>query len=61
MRFVLDASVTLSWLLRDASARDEPYAFAVLQSLRTDGTTASAPVTWGLEIVNVIARCEAGS
>ncbi|EQD50698.1 PilT protein domain protein [mine drainage metagenome] len=57
MRFVLDASVTLSWLLRDASARDEPYAFAVLQSLRTDGMAASAPATWSLEIANVMARC----
>lgn len=59
MKFVLDASVALSWLLRDASARDEPYAFSVLKGLRTAGAAAEVPATWGLEIANVIARCEA--
>jgi predicted nucleic acid-binding protein len=59
VRFVLDASVTLSWLLRDASSRDGPYAFAVLNALRTPGASAEVPVTWGLEIANVIARGEA--
>jgi predicted nucleic acid-binding protein len=59
VKFVLDASVALSWLLRDASARDEPYAFSVLKGLRTAGAAAEVPVTWGLEIANVIARCEA--
>lgn len=59
MRFVLDASIALSWLLRDASARDAPHAFAVLKALRTEGMSADVPVTWGLEIANVIARCEA--
>ena len=61
MKFVLDASITLSWLLKDASARDGPHAFAVLKALRVDGTTADVPVTWGLEIANVVARCEAKS
>jgi predicted nucleic acid-binding protein len=55
---VLDASVTLSWLLRDASGRDAPYAFKVLESLRDPETTAEVPVTWGLEIANVLARAE---
>ncbi len=59
MKFVLDASVALSWLLRDASARAEPYAFGVLKALRVAGTAAEVPVTWGLEVANVIARCEA--
>jgi predicted nucleic acid-binding protein len=59
VKFVLDASVALSWLLRDASVRDAPYAFAVLKALRTAGTAGEVPVTWGLEIANVIARCEA--
>lgn len=58
MRFVLDASVTLSWLLRDASSRDSPYAFAVLKALRAAGTRAEVPATWSLEIANVIARGE---
>jgi predicted nucleic acid-binding protein len=59
VRFVLDASVTLSWLLRDTSSRDAPYAFAVLNALRLPGASAEVPVTWGLEIANVIARGEA--
>ena len=58
MKFVLDASVALSWLLRDASARDEPYAFGVLKALRAVDNAAEVPVTWGLEVANVIARCE---
>ncbi len=59
MRFVLDASVTLSWLLQDTSARDEAYPLAVLHALRDPGTVAMVPMTWGLEIANVIARSEA--
>jgi predicted nucleic acid-binding protein len=57
--FVLDASVTLSWLLRDASGKDEPYAFAVLKALRSGQNRCAVPVTWGLEVANVIARSEA--
>jgi predicted nucleic acid-binding protein len=59
VKFVLDASVTMSWLLRDAAAREEAYSFAVLNALRVAGTVAAVPVTWGLEIANVIARCGA--
>jgi predicted nucleic acid-binding protein len=51
--------VTLSWLLRDASSRDASYAFEVLDALRAAGASAEVPVTWGLEIANVIARAEA--
>jgi predicted nucleic acid-binding protein len=58
VKFILDASVALSWLLRNASARDEPYAFSVLKALRASGAAAEVPTTWGLEIANVIARCE---
>jgi predicted nucleic acid-binding protein len=57
--FVLDASVALSWLLRDASGKDEPYAFAVLKALRAREQQSCVPVTWGLELANVIARSEA--
>jgi predicted nucleic acid-binding protein len=56
--FVLDASVALSWLLRDADAREASYPFAVLKALRAGGVTASVPMTWGLEIANVLARAE---
>jgi len=56
--FVLDASVALSWLLRDADAREASYAFAVLKALRAGGVAASVPTIWGLEIANVLARAE---
>jgi len=59
MRFVLDASVTLSWLLRDADPRDEAYPLAILHALRDPDTVAMVPSTWGLEVANVIARSEA--
>jgi hypothetical protein len=48
MRFVLDASVTLSWLLRDTAPRDEAYPLAVLNALRDPDTVAMVPTTWGL-------------
>jgi predicted nucleic acid-binding protein len=56
--FVLDASVALSWLLQDADAREAAYAFSVLKALRAGGVGASVPMTWGLEIANVLARAE---
>ena len=59
MKVVLDASVTVSWFLKDAAAREAAYPFAVLNSLGVTGTVAAVPMTWGLEIANVIARCEA--
>lgn len=58
MTFVLDASVALSWLLRDADSREASYAFAVLKALRTKEVAATVPTTWGLEIANVLARAE---
>lgn len=58
MTFVLDASVALSWLLEDAAGRDGPYAFGILKALRTGDTQCSVPVVWGLEVANVVARCE---
>jgi predicted nucleic acid-binding protein len=58
VKCVLDASVTLTWLLRDAGARTEAYAFNVLKQIRSPGTEIQVPVTWGLEISNVIARSE---
>ena len=58
MTFVLDASVALSWLLKDASSKDARYAFGVLNALRAGDTQCLVPVTWGLEVANVIARGE---
>lgn len=56
--FVLDASVTMSWLLGDAKPSDRAYADAVLDALRHPASGASVPMTWGLEVSNVIARAE---
>lgn len=59
MTFVLDGSVTMSWLLKDTAAREAAYPFAVLKSLGVGPRAAIVPLTWSLEIANVIARCEA--
>lgn len=56
--FVLDASVTLSWLLGDASPADRVQADKVLNALRSPDAVAEVPVTWSLEVANVIARAE---
>ncbi|MDE2348512.1 MAG: type II toxin-antitoxin system VapC family toxin [Gammaproteobacteria bacterium] len=58
MNFVLDASVALSWLLEDAGAAQD-YANSVFDMLKVPPTQAHVPVTWGLEVANVIAKCEA--
>jgi predicted nucleic acid-binding protein len=57
--FVLDASVTMSWLLGDARPADRAYAEAVLDALRDPDCAARVPMTWGLEVSNVVARAEA--
>ena len=57
MRFVLDASVALSWLLEDAGA-GQAYAAAVFDILGGPDAAAHVPVTWGLELANVIAKSE---
>ena len=57
MSFVLDASVALSWLLEDAGA-GQAYASAVFDVLGDAEVQAHVPVTWGLELANVIAKSE---
>jgi predicted nucleic acid-binding protein len=59
VNFVLDASVTMSWLLADGKSTDQRYAASVLTSLAESGIAAGVPVTWALEIANVVARAEA--
>lgn len=59
MKLVLDASVTMTWLLGDATASDQAYASTVLAAMAHPETTATVPVTWGLEVANVLARSEA--
>lgn len=58
MSFVLDTSVTMSWLLDDAAPRGQSFAEAVLELLKRPGIEAHVPGTWGLEVANVIARSE---
>jgi predicted nucleic acid-binding protein len=58
VNFVLDASVTMAWLLGDAKPADRNYAQSVLNALKNPGTRAEVPVTWALEVANVIARGE---
>jgi len=59
VRFVLDASVTLSWLLKGAGTGAKAYAFDVLNLLGLPENQADVPVTWALEVSNVLARSEA--
>ena len=47
MRFVLDASIALSWCFEDERSR---YSEAVLDALKTN--TASVPALWPLEVAN---------
>ena len=57
--FVLDASVTISWLLADAKPAGRNYADGILDALRGQQVQARVPITWSLEVANVLARGEA--
>lgn len=57
MSFVLDASVAMRWFFGDGKPSELAYAAKVLDALKTDD--AVVPVTWGLEVSNVITRSEA--
>ncbi|MCA9473216.1 MAG: type II toxin-antitoxin system VapC family toxin [Nitrospirales bacterium] len=57
MSFVLDNSVTMRWFLGDGQARELTYASKVLDAMKA--VSAFVPVTWGLEVANVIARAKA--
>ncbi len=57
MKFVLDNSVTMRWFFGDGKPSDLAYAAIVLDHLKMDH--AVVPVTWSLEVANVIARAEA--
>lgn len=59
MTFVLDASVTVCWLLADGEPADREYAHSILEAMTSPDTVAEVPVTWGLEVANVLARAEA--
>ena len=57
MSFVLDNSVTMRWFFGDGKPQELTYAGKVLDAMKQDN--ALVPVTWGLEVANVIARAEA--
>ncbi len=57
MNFVLDNSVAMRWFFGDGKPQELVYARKVLGAMKK--TTALVPVTWGLEVANVIAKAEA--
>ena len=58
MNFVLDASVTMCWFFLDGKPAERTYALGVLDAMKQSETSARVPVTWGLEISNVIGKAE---
>jgi predicted nucleic acid-binding protein len=56
--FVLDASITLTWLLQDGVDADRDQAMACLEMLRQPTACACVPGIWHLEVANVLARTE---
>ena len=57
MSFVLDNSVTMRWFFGDGKPQQLAYARKALDAMKQD--SALVPVTWGLEVANVIAKAEA--
>lgn len=58
MTFVLDASVTMCWLFQDGKPSESAYALKALNAMKQSETRALVPVTWGLEVSNVITKAE---
>lgn len=57
MSFVLDNSVTMRWFFEDGTAPALAYADKVLAII--GDRSAIVPLTWGLEVANVLTRAEA--
>lgn len=57
MRFVLDASVALLWLVPGTHPAGVDYAEAALVALKE--SQAVVPSLWALEVANVVAKLEA--
>jgi predicted nucleic acid-binding protein len=57
MRFVLDASVALLWLVPGTNPAGVDYAEATLVALKD--AQAVVPSLWALEVANVVAKLEA--
>lgn len=56
MSFVLDNSVTMRWFFGDGKPLELAYAAKVLDAMQE--AKARVPMTWGLEVANVIAKAE---
>ncbi len=56
MSFVLDNSVTMRWFFGDGKPQDLAYAGRVLDAMQD--AKALVPMTWELEVANVIAKAE---
>jgi predicted nucleic acid-binding protein len=59
MRFVLDNSVVMRWLLNDGSEERLAYASKVLDLLTRDTGEALVPGVWSLEVANVLVKAHA--
>jgi len=57
MSFVLDNSVTMRWIFGDGRSQEIAFAGNVLDAMKN--TQGLIPVTWELEVTNVITRAEA--
>ena len=57
MKFVLDASVALLWLVPQTNPDGVPYASSVLAALKS--ASAIVPSLWSVEVANVTAKVEA--
>jgi predicted nucleic acid-binding protein len=55
MKFVLDNSIAMRWLLNDRDASTQDYARKVLELL-VEGATAVVPNLWALEAANVVLK-----
>jgi predicted nucleic acid-binding protein len=61
MRFVLDNSVVMRWLLSDGSDERLAYAKKVLGVLAQQDGAALVPGIWALEAANVMVKAQAKS
>jgi predicted nucleic acid-binding protein len=61
MRFVLDNSVVMRWLLQEGSGDRLTYAAKVLDILTQEGSEALVPGIWALEVANVMLKAQAKS
>jgi predicted nucleic acid-binding protein len=58
MRFILDNSVTMRWLLQGGSRDRIAYADSILALMAQGDTEAVVPSIWPLEVASVILKAE---